>query len=166
MGVNLTVSAQHTHTHGRTDTTHYEPKHGIHCRALVVVDNLPAANMSQHQMPTSIHYLHHKERKTKASASSLPIDSCSAASSAPHSLPALQPVHCGGVDGHRLLRGHVGPVLEVVVLTLLWGEGGQGCTREMLRGVMEGHIMQRDDMDTKQNTWHYKAKQWWSTAGV
>lgn len=32
---------------------------------------------------------------------------------------ALQPVDHGGVDGHRLLRGDVRPVLQVVVLSLL-----------------------------------------------
>ena len=34
-------------------------------------------------------------------------------------LPRLQPVHRGGVDGHGLLGGDVGPVLQVVVLPLL-----------------------------------------------
>mmetsp|Transcript_4532 Transcript_4532/g.13244 ORF Transcript_4532/g.13244 Transcript_4532/m.13244 type:complete len:1314 (+) Transcript_4532:2393-6334(+) len=34
-------------------------------------------------------------------------------------LAALEPVHGRGVDGHRLLGAHVGPVLEVVVLALL-----------------------------------------------
>mmetsp|Transcript_8730 Transcript_8730/g.18587 ORF Transcript_8730/g.18587 Transcript_8730/m.18587 type:complete len:747 (-) Transcript_8730:2392-4632(-) len=36
-------------------------------------------------------------------------------------LAALQPVHRGGVDGNCLLGGHVGAVLEVVVLPLLLG---------------------------------------------
>mmetsp|Transcript_7034 Transcript_7034/g.20668 ORF Transcript_7034/g.20668 Transcript_7034/m.20668 type:complete len:555 (-) Transcript_7034:1166-2830(-) len=36
-------------------------------------------------------------------------------------LARLEPVHGRGVDGHGLLRGHVGPVLEVVVLALLLG---------------------------------------------
>mmetsp|Transcript_18309 Transcript_18309/g.41881 ORF Transcript_18309/g.41881 Transcript_18309/m.41881 type:complete len:429 (+) Transcript_18309:3998-5284(+) len=36
-----------------------------------------------------------------------------------HELARFQPVDGGGVDGHRLLGGDVGPVLEIVVLPLL-----------------------------------------------
>ena len=36
-----------------------------------------------------------------------------------HELARLQPVHSGGVDGHRLLGRHIGAILEVVVLPLL-----------------------------------------------
>lgn len=34
-------------------------------------------------------------------------------------LARLEPVYGGGVDGNRLLRGDIGPILEVVVLALL-----------------------------------------------